>query len=424
MAPARLAPRVAGGSLAQRILAPYREGLSALDGRARRVVLGTFLFVAARMSVMTFLGIYLVEDVDIDLAVVGLAFLVENLGRGGIAPFAGALSDRIGRRPVILGSVAATALVMPGFLLVQGPLTLLAWSLLLGLAQGPSGPTANALLLDLVPVGSRQSALAVSYTAVSLGYTLGVAPAGFLAERSFLLLAVASAATFSLVFALYALGMRGPLPRAEPARRSVGENALLAARDRTFLAFAFPAMLFPMGIGLLSLVVPVYAADHGVDESTVGVLLSATGLLLALLSVPLNARAGVRGPFRMLPLAALLCAASYALFALPPTVGILLAGLTLFTFGEALFSSALPTAVAALAPPGSRGAYQGAWSLVMSVSIGAAFFLSGLLHDALGWRGTWLAFLAATLLAGAFLLAGRAGFRRVADARAGLSPAP
>jgi MFS family permease len=416
-----LRAHVAGASLAQRILAPYREGLSALDARGRRVVMGTFLFIAARMSVMTFLGIYLVEDLGMDLALVGLAFLVENLARGGIAPFAGALSDRIGRRPVILGSVAAAALLMPGFLLIQGPLTLLAWSLLIGLAQGPSGPSSVALLLDLVPAPRRQAALAVSYTALSLGYTVGVAPAGFLVERGYILLALASSATFALVFVLYAYGMRGPLPPIEPSPRSVGANALLAARDRTFVAFAVPSMLFPMGIGLLALVIPVYAADHGMEKSVVGMLLSGTGLLLALLSIPLNARAGVRGPFRMLPAAALLCAASYALFAFPPTVALLLAGLTLFTLGEVLFSSALPTAVAALAPPGSRGAYQGAWSLIMSVSIGAAFFLSGLLHDAFGWRGTWISFLVATLLSGLLLLLGRAGFRRVADARAGLT---
>src|SRR5687768_6948189 len=90
------------GRVGGRILAPYREGLSALDRRARRVVMGTFLFVAARMSVMTFLGIYLVEDLGLGLPLVGLAFLLENLARGLVAPFAGALSDRVGRRPVLL----------------------------------------------------------------------------------------------------------------------------------------------------------------------------------------------------------------------------------------------------------------------------------------------------------------------------------
>ena len=417
MARAVGASRVPRDGLLRRVLASYGEGLSALDGRARRVVAGTFLFVAARMGVMTFLGVYLVQDLGIPLSVVGLAFLAENLARGLIAPFAGALSDRVGRKPVILGSVAATAVVMPGFLLIEGPASLFAWSVLIGLAQGPSGPASNALLLDLVAPEKRQSALSVSYTMVSLGYTLGVAPAGFLAQRSFVLLAAASATALLLILVLFAVGLRGPLPPPERSARSVGANATLAARDGTFLAFALPATLFPLGIGLLSLVTPVYAAEGGIPESTTGLLLSGTGLLLALLAIPMNARASARGPFRMLPVAALLCAASYLFFGLGATVPLLLVGLAVFTVGEVLFSSAIPTAVAALAPPGSRGAYQGAWAFLFSASIGASFFLSGLLHDAFGWRWTWGAFLLATLASGVLLLLGRRTFRRIADAR-------
>ena len=55
------------------------------------------------MSLVTFLGIYFVREAGIDLATVGLAFLCEHLLRGLAAPFFGALSDRVGRRPLLLG---------------------------------------------------------------------------------------------------------------------------------------------------------------------------------------------------------------------------------------------------------------------------------------------------------------------------------
>lgn len=427
-----VAPPSPSPSLARRLLGTYQEGLSALDGRARRVVLGSFLFVAARMSVMTFLGVYLHEARGIDLALVGVAFLVENVCRGLAGPFAGALSDRIGRKPVLLGSVLATGLLVPGFLLVRDPASLFAWSVALGLAQGPYFPTVGALLLDRVSYERRQEALAVNYTAISLGYTVGVAPAGFLAERSFLLLGLASGLTFLLIGLLLALALRGPLPLpvqasgaaadggARSAARGVAWNAVQAARDPAFLTFAAPAILFPLGIGLVSLVLPVHAADLGIATGTVGLLLGGTGLLLAVLSIPLNV--GVRTPFRLLPLASLLCAASYLAFAYATGAAGLLLGLTLFTVGEVLFSAALPTAVAALAPAGSRGAYQGAWGFLMAIGLGSAFFLAGLLRPALGWSGAWLAFLAAALLGGSALLGLRAWFRRVADARAADPP--
>lgn len=402
--------------LARRLVAPYREGLAVLDPRARRLVGAGVLFVAARMSVMTFIGVYMHEQKGVALALVGLAFLVENLCRGLVAPFAGALSDRVGRRPVLLGSAFSMVLLMPLFLLVQDAATLFAWSVLLGLAQGPYFPAAGALLLDTVPPERRQEVLAVNYTGISLGYALGVAPAGFLAQTSFVALAFASSATFLLIGLLLAFGLRGRMPQPPPASRGVAANAVLAARDPAFLAFAAPCVLFPLGIGLVSLVLPLYATEAGLPKGLVGVLLGSTGLLLMALSIPLNQ--GVRTPFRLLPLAGALCASSYLAFALAPTPLGFLVGLALFTVGETLFSAAIPTAVAALAPPGSRGAYQGAWGFLMSVGVGAALLLSGVLREHVGWRGAWLVFVAAGLASAAALLAGRAWFRRTADARA------
>jgi MFS family permease len=73
-----------------------------------------------------------------------------------------------------------------------------------------------------------------------------------------------------------------------------------------------------------------------------------------------------------------------------------------FSFGELVFSSAVPAAVARLAPAGRRGAYQGGWTLVASFSMGSALFFSGLLSDSLGWRGAWIIF--AAIIVGAAVL--------------------
>ncbi|HWM43602.1 MAG TPA: MFS transporter, partial [Burkholderiales bacterium] len=92
------------------------------------------------MSLVTFLGIYFVREAGIELATVGLAFLVENLLRGLAAPFFGALSDRVGRRPLLLGAALVTAAVLPSFLLVSGPASLFAWSIAMGIASAVKMP--------------------------------------------------------------------------------------------------------------------------------------------------------------------------------------------------------------------------------------------------------------------------------------------
>jgi len=103
--------------------------------------------------------------------------------------------------------------------------------------------------------------------------------------------------------------------------------------------------------------------------------------------------------------AAFIIAAGLACYgAIPHAAAALLAGTIVFSFAEAVFSSGVPATVALLAPAGRRGAYQGAWALVQSLSMGSALFVSGLLRDAVGWRAAWIAFALLALAAGAGLL--------------------
>jgi hypothetical protein len=111
-------------------------------------------------------------------------------------------------------------------------------------------------------------------------------------------------------------------------------------------------------------------------------------------------------------------AACFACFAWVPDPGAaLIAGMIVFSFGELIFSSAVPTAVARLAPAGRRGAYQGGWTLVASFSMGSALVVSGLLRDAAGWRGAWLGYTVLTLAAAFLLFAFRERFLERAGER-------
>ena len=371
------------------------------------------------MSLVTFLGVYFVREAGIDLATVGLAFLCENLLRGLAAPFFGALSDRVGRRPLLLAAALVTAALLPCFLLVRGPGSLFAWSIAMGIAGAVKMPVGAALLLDLAPAERRQSVLALNYTVLSVAYTLAVSPAGFIAEQGYGLLAASSAAGYLLVAALYAFGLRGPLPM-EPSHResSFFREAISVVHDKTFLGFAAVAFVFPFSMGLVVAASPLFAVESGLGEGFIGLVLGLNSIIVALLAVPVAARMEVPGPFRMLGAAALLVAGCFACYAWIPDVRTaLIAGTIVFSFGELIFSSAVPTAVARLAPAGRRGAYQGAWTLVAASSMGSALFFSGLLRDAGGWQSAWTVYCGLVLCAAALLLALRGRFKALSDSR-------
>jgi predicted MFS family arabinose efflux permease len=280
-------------------------------------------------------------------------------------------------------------------------------------------PVGSALLLDLAPPERRQSVLAVNYTVVSVAYTLAVSPAGYVAEQGYGLLALLSAAGYFAVAGLYFFGLRGPLPL-EPSRSDEGFYRSVAAvfRDRVLVGFAAMAFVFPFSMGLVAFVSPLFGADRGLGEGFIGLVLGLNSVIVALAAVPVATRMEHAGPFRWLGWAALVVAVSLACFAAPADArAALIAGTLIFSFGELVFSSALPAAVARLAPPGRRGAYQGAWTLVGSVGMGSALFVSGLLREATGWSGAWLIYAGVTFAAGVLLLVTRERFTAFQETR-------
>jgi predicted MFS family arabinose efflux permease len=164
-------------------------------------------------------------------------------------------------------------------------------------------------------------------------------------------------------------------------------------------------------MGMVVTVSPLFAADLGLGEGYIGLVLGGNSILVAALALPVASRIEPMGPFRVLGAAALfvsLALVSYG--ALRDAAAALLIGTVVFSFGEVVFSSAVPAAVARLAPTGRRGAYQGSWALVASLSMGSALILSGFLKEAIGWRGAWIASAALVLLAAWALFALRERF--------------
>lgn len=131
---------------------------------------------------------YLSQNLDfqlstaLTLSVIGWAFFI------GFIPLMGLLSDRVGRKPLLVGAVLGfIVFIYPIFLLMsQGSLisvvlALLAYAFLLGTFSGAG----IAALVELLPTGVRSSAFGVGYN-ISITIFGGTAPfiATFLISRT------------------------------------------------------------------------------------------------------------------------------------------------------------------------------------------------------------------------------------------------
>lgn len=398
----------------------FFASLKTLDRRALAVPVLFLLYVGAITGVSTFLSIFLVRDQGMSAALVGVGVLAQSLARAVLAPFVGALSDRYGRRALLIGSAVLSGVVTPGFLLVNDFGTLMVWSIAVGLVQGPFFPVGISLLLDLTPAPRHQSMVALNTTALNVGYTLSIAPAGYLVDVGFGWLAVWSVAQFVLVSVVLVAFVRGALPR-DATERSPRLLALTlhAFRDRTFILLSLVSFTLPLSLGLLVTVLPLHAAEIGMPGRTIGLLLSLNGVVVAVLMLPLNLLLERFGPFWPLPVAALIAALSELILRDGGLVSFATAAV-LFGVGEVIFSATLVSGIAALTPPGARGAYQGAWALVSSIGFGSALLLAGLVRSAVGWSAMWTIFAAVTAVSAVALAAWARPMTRVASGRAGV----
>ncbi|MGE0718054.1 MAG: MFS transporter, partial [Alphaproteobacteria bacterium] len=185
---------------------------------------------------------------------VTLAMAVYSLAQFVTSPLWGRLSDRIGRRPVLLASLAGAV----------GAYLLLAWAptlAMLFLARAAAGAmagniaAAQAYVADVTPPAERARGMGVIGAAFGLGFILGPAIGGTLAghdpaDIDFVAPALAAAGLSALAL----LGTVFLLPESlDPAHRGAGTRRGRAAAARD--AFGRPRLAGPIAVGFVAVAV-------------------------------------------------------------------------------------------------------------------------------------------------------------------------
>src|SRR3982751_55884 len=124
--------------------------------------------------VMTFLGIYVVETRGYPAWSYGLIALAANLGQSATNAWAGNLSDRIGRKPLITTALfvrSAFVAVLRTQVLFDAPLwTLAANVVVTSTLRGCFEPVAYALVADVATDDQRVAAFGIQRMGTNLGW--------------------------------------------------------------------------------------------------------------------------------------------------------------------------------------------------------------------------------------------------------------
>jgi MFS family permease len=164
-----------------------------------------------------FLPLYLL-DLGYNDAQIGFVLGVQLVTTLVAKPFAGRVSDRVGRKPTILFGVLLCAAVLPLIVQVNAFILLCVLSGLYGFGMAVVTPSTAALAADMAKAGSMGAALGVLGTIRDIGEAGGPIIAGFIIARASYGASFNTAAAVLVVVAvLFAVAARLPQPAAQPA---------------------------------------------------------------------------------------------------------------------------------------------------------------------------------------------------------------
>jgi len=280
---------------------------------------------------------YYVESFGARAATVGLLMSTYSVAQFLFAPIWGRVSDRVGRRPILLlgllGSVA-------GYTLFGLAGTL--WLLFLGRAAmgifGATIPTAQAAVADVTEPHDRARGMGLIGAAIGLGFILGPALGGVLSDLSHVLhvplfqrnpyalpcLASAALAAVNLIAAAFFLPESLPRERRGPPRQRLSRIAQLSRglAEPRLRALVLVYFLFMLGFTMMEATLTLFieqrvgAADHAQLVRRVGYLFGFIGIIQVGLQGGLVGRLARRFGERALLIAGCV-ATALALAALP-----------------------------------------------------------------------------------------------------------
>jgi len=371
---------------------------------------GMLISVTGVSMIWPFLMIYISGQLDKPMAQIA-SLMSLNAIMGVVAAFlAGPTSDRLGRKWVMILSLAGNGLVY--FLFGQAS-TWLHFALLLAF-WGFFGPMyrvgSDAMLAEIIPEEHRADAYALSRMSTNVGIALGPAIGGILASTSYdiaFVIAACSLVGYGLVLALFA---HETLPERTRVQ-TIGENPWRAynqvLRDTYFLRFAGLFVLVQMCAVFVWLFMGVYAkTQYGLPENLFGLIAATNATMVVLFQFSITLRVKHYRPLRMMALGTLLYGLGVGSVVFARDFWGFWISIIILTIGEMIVVPTASAYAANLAPEAMRGRYMSIYNLSWNAASGIAAPIGGWISDVIGPVSVWFGGLAVGL-------AGAAGFWRL-----------
>lgn len=337
----------------------------------------------------------------LDLYTSALTYILAfGVAKAGTNYFAGTLSDRYGRKPVLITGWLI-ALPVP-LMLIFGPSWgwIVAANVILGISQGLTWSTTVVMKMDLVgperrglAMGLNEAAgyLGVAATALATGYiaaTYGLRPGPFLLGAAYIALGLGLS-----VFAVKETRGHAKVEAASHVSTHDGAQAelsnrqiftLTSFRDKSLSSVSQAGMVNNLNDGLAWGLFPVLFAAAGLTIEKIGILAAVYPAVWGAAQLVTGALSDKYGRKWLIVGGMLLQAAALAMIAAGHDFGIWLTAAVLLGLGTAMVYPTLLAAIGDVAHPEWRARSVGIYRLWRDGGFAIGALLAGILADAYG----------------------------------------
>jgi MFS family permease len=341
-----------------------------------------------------FFALYITKKFEVGMTEVGGLFAIFFLS-GFIGAFpGGALTDRFGRKGIIIFSLIATSFstLFMGF--VNEFQFFLVVAFVSGIFTDVGGPAYEAVFMDMLPEEKRTSGFGIRRVAFNLAVVLGPVIGGFIAARSYLALFIIDAVVSAIVALLVFLLIPETKPRPTEGQKQEstfqtfrGYGQVL--RDGRFMAFTFVCFLTWLVYMNMNTTLGVFLRDqHGLPESGYGWIISINAAMVVLFQFSISRRTEKNPPMLMMALGASFIAVGLFLYGFVNTFWLFAVSMAIITVGEMVTIPIANAVVATFSPEEMRGRYNFVYGNSWGISFAVGPYLAGLIMD--NYNPNWL----------------------------------